>query len=123
MTSRDLRNIHTTGNSCRDALPCANMALKLPQYFYLLMEKASWLLPPSLVSLLSGNTLQPEDAYSCVLKVTGQVWESQKRISITLITATTSVHLPKPVSTGLTIKPDSVLTNPIGKEEVRSWSM
>ena len=39
MTPRDLRNIHTTENSCRDALPCANMALKLPQYFYLLMEK------------------------------------------------------------------------------------
>ena len=39
MTLRDLRNIHTTVNSCRDALPCANMALKLPQYFYLLMEK------------------------------------------------------------------------------------
>ena len=29
MTPRDLRNIHTTGNSCRDALPCANVALKL----------------------------------------------------------------------------------------------
>ena len=28
-----------TGNSCRDALPCMTMALKLPQYFYLLMEK------------------------------------------------------------------------------------
>ena len=39
MTPRDLRNTHTTGNSCRDTLPCANMALKLPQYFYLLMEK------------------------------------------------------------------------------------
>ena len=36
---RDLRNIHNTGNSCRDALPCTNMALKLPWYFYLLMEK------------------------------------------------------------------------------------
>ena len=35
MTSRDLRNIHTTQNSCRDALSCANMTLKL----YLLMEK------------------------------------------------------------------------------------
>ena len=32
-----------------------------------------------------------------------------------LITATTSVHLPKPVSTIVTIKSDSVLTNPIGK--------
>ena len=39
----------------------------------------------------------------------------------TLITATTSVHLPKPVLTDLTIKPDSVLTNPIGKDGVRSW--
>ena len=34
-----------------------------------------------------------------------------------------SIHLPEPVSTDLTIKPDSVLTNPIGKDGVRSWSM
>ena len=85
--------------------------------------EASWSLLPSSVSLLSGGTVQPENTYSRILKVTGQVWESQKRISITLITATTSVHLPKPVSTDLTIKPDSVLTNPIGKDGVRSWSM
>ena len=39
MTFRDLKNIHTTGNSYRDVLPCRNMALKLRQYFYLLMEK------------------------------------------------------------------------------------
>ena len=39
MTPRNLRNIHTTGNSCMNALPCANMALKLPKYFYLLMER------------------------------------------------------------------------------------
>ena len=39
MTPRNLRNIHATGNSCRDALPCGKMALKLPPYFYLLMEK------------------------------------------------------------------------------------
>ena len=32
----------------------------------------------------------------------------------TQFTATTSVHLPKPVSTDLTIIPDSVLTNPLG---------
>ena len=85
--------------------------------------EASWLLLPSSVSLLSGGTVQPENTYSCILKVTGQVWESQKRISITLITANTSVHLPKPVSTDLTIRPDSVLTNPIGKDGVQSWSM
>ena len=39
MSTRDLRNIPTTGNICSDTLPCANMALKLNQYFYLLMEK------------------------------------------------------------------------------------
>ena len=38
MKPRDLRNIHTIVNSCRNALPLANMALKLLQYFYLLME-------------------------------------------------------------------------------------
>ena len=76
--------------------------------------EASWSLLPSSVF-----TVQPENTYYCILKVTGQVWESQKRISITLITATTSVHLPKPVSTDLTIKPDSVLTNPVGKDGVR----
>ena len=36
-------------------------------------EKVSWLLLPSLVSLLSGGTVQPENTYSSTLKVTGQV--------------------------------------------------
>ena len=35
--------------------------------------EASWLLLPSSVSLLSGGTVQPENTYSCILKVTGQV--------------------------------------------------
>ena len=39
------------------------------------------------------------------------------------MTATTSVHLPKPVSTDLTINPDSVLTNPIGKDGMQGWSI
>ena len=85
--------------------------------------EASWLLLQGSVSLLSGGTVQSENTNSYILKVTGQVWESQQRITIKLNTATTSVHLPKPVSTDLTIKPDSVLTNPIGKDGVRSWSM
>ena len=50
--------------------------------------EASWSLLPSSVPLLSGSTVQPENIYSCILKVTGQIGESQKRISITLITAT-----------------------------------
>ena len=45
-------------------------------------REASWLLLPSPVSLLSGSTVQPENIYSPILKVTGQIWEGQKRISI-----------------------------------------
>ena len=41
--------------------------------------EASWSLLPSLVSLLSGGTVQPENTYSRILKVTGQFWESQKK--------------------------------------------
>ena len=44
--------------------------------------EASRLLLPSLVSLLSGSTIHPENNYSCILNVIGQVWESQKRVSI-----------------------------------------
>ena len=96
---------------------------KTTPVFLLADVEASCLLVPSSISLLSGGTVQPENTYSCILKETDQVWESQKMISITLITATVSVRLPKPVSTDLTIKPDSVLTNQIGKDGVRSWSM
>ena len=35
--------------------------------------EASWSLLPSSVSLLSGGSVQPENTYSCILKVTGQV--------------------------------------------------
>ena len=35
--------------------------------------KASWLLLPSLFSLLSGCTMQPENTYSRICKVTDQV--------------------------------------------------
>ena len=36
-------------------------------------RKASWLLLPSLVSLQSGDTMQPENTYYRILKVTSQV--------------------------------------------------
>ena len=39
--------------------------------------EASWSLLPSLVSLLSGSTVQPENIYSNILKVIDQVLESQ----------------------------------------------
>ena len=56
-----------------------NMALKLPQYFNLMMEKPLGHYFSSPVSLISSGTVQPETTYSCILKVTGQVWESEKR--------------------------------------------
>ena len=45
-------------------------------------EEASLSLLPSLASLLLGSTVQPENTYSYILIVKGQVWQSQKRISI-----------------------------------------
>ena len=44
--------------------------------------EASWLLLPNSVALLSGNAVQPVNNYSCIFKVTDQVSESQKRISV-----------------------------------------
>ena len=41
--------------------------------------EASWSLLPSSFSLLSGGTVQPEKTYSRILKVTGQVWQIQKK--------------------------------------------
>ena len=35
--------------------------------------EASWLLHPSSIYLLSDGTVQPENTYSYILKVTGQV--------------------------------------------------
>ena len=45
-------------------------------------REASWSQLPSLVYLLSGSTVQQENNYSCILKVTCQVWEIQKRVRI-----------------------------------------
>ena len=44
--------------------------------------EASYFLIPSLISLPLGGTLKPENTYSCILKVTGQVLENLKRISV-----------------------------------------
>ena len=46
---------------------------KTAPVFLFAYGEASWLLLPSSVSLLSGGTVQPENIYSCILKVTGQV--------------------------------------------------
>ena len=86
--------------------------------------EASWSLLPSSISVLSGYTVKPENTYySSILKVTGQVCGSQKRISINTNHSYQRVHLSKPVSTDLTIKSDSVSTNPIGKDGVCGCSV
>ena len=41
--------------------------------------EASWLQLRGSISLLSGSEVQQGNNYSCVVKVTGQVWESQKK--------------------------------------------
>ena len=83
---------------------------KTTPVFLLADGEALWSLLPSSVFSLSGGTVKLENTY-------------QKGSVTTLITATTSIHLPKLVSNDLTIRADSVLTNPIEKDGVRSWSM
>ena len=49
--------------------------------------------------------------------------KGKKGEASTLTTAPSSIHLPKSVSIDQTIKSDSVLTNPVGKDGVWDWSM
>ena len=68
--TQDLMNIHPSRNSHRDTFPCMT-ALKLPLYFYLLMEKP-------LGYYFQVWSPYYRNTYSCILKVTDQVCESQK---------------------------------------------
>ena len=79
--------------------------------------EASWPLLPSLVSLLSGGTMQSGNTYFCILKVTGQVWESQKMISINNNHSYHHCSFPK-VSLNWSNNSKSVLTNSAGKDGV-----
>ena len=58
--------------------------------------------------------------YPGVFHVDGDTSWSLLPSSASLLSNSTvqPVYLPKPVSTGITIKPDSILTNPIGKKGV-----
>ena len=85
--------------------------------------EASWSLLSSLVSLLSGVTVQPENTDSCILKVTGQVWENRKRISSNTNHSYHHCLSPSVRFTDLITKSDSVLTKPIEKYGVQGWSM
>ena len=104
MTPKDLRNIHTTGNSCRDALPCVNMALKLPRYFYLLMKK-----PLGCYFQVWSPYYHATQCYQKTPVPVSSRWKNsfekaKKGLAPTLITATASINFLKPVSADLTIK-------------------
>ena len=94
-----------------------DMTLKLLRYFYMMMMGK----PPGRYFHVRSPYYQ---AAECNQKISIPVslrWQvrfkkAKKGLELTLITATISVHLSMPVSTDLTIKSDSVLTNPIGKD-------
>ena len=52
-----------------------SIPVKTIPVFVLTDGEASWLLLLSLVSLLSGSTVQQENTYPCILKVIDQVWD------------------------------------------------
>ena len=92
-----------------------------PTYFYLLMEKtldqyfhvwstyyeAAWCNQKIPISVSSTYQIRSE--------------KGKKRQATKLLAAITSIYLPEPVSTDLTTKSDSVLTNQIRKDGVPGW--
>ena len=53
--------------------------------------EASWLLLPSSLSIIPGDTEQPENTYSCILKVTGHVENSKRRCEAGLCSKTSTL--------------------------------
>ena len=83
---------------------------------------ASWLLLSNLVCLLSERAVQSESAYSCIATVTGQVWVSQKVISISINNSYYQCSSPE-VSLNWNNNSDEILTNPLGKYGLCGWLM
>ena len=86
-SGRDLRNTHTTGNSCRDTPPCTNMALKLHLLcsFGLLAMLGSLMQPEkNLFLYLEGDRLglkKPEEkdyCYYIIFLARFRCWSSSK---------------------------------------------
>ena len=72
MRLEDLRNIDTIDKAVGTDFH-AQHCHGIPPVFLPADREASWLLLSSLISLLSGGTMQPENTYSCILKATSQV--------------------------------------------------
>ena len=69
MTPRDLGNIHTILGTHFHA----GHGTKTTPVFLPADGESTWSLLPISVSLLSGDKVQPENTYSCILKVTVQI--------------------------------------------------
>ena len=98
-------------------------ALKLCWYFYLLMEK-----PLRRYFQVQSLYYQVAQCHQKKLIPVSSRWQvrcekAKKGLVSILPPVIINIHLTKPVSTDLTLKPDSVLVNPIEKDGVRSWSM
>ena len=91
-------------------------SIKTPPVFLLADGEASWSLLPSLSPYYQAAQCNQKTPIPISSRQHVRSEKAKKRYASTLITATNSVYLPKPVSMDLTIKPYSVLTNPIGKD-------
>ena len=114
MTPRDLRNVHATRNSGRDTLPtfCATQHYNYPNIFTFWWR--SLLVVTSKYCLLTRMQYNATRKHWCIYPQGERSGlRNSKMISSTLITVATSIHLPKLVSNALTIKLNSVLTNPV----------
>ena len=96
-----------------------SMELKLPWCFYLLMEKplGCYFQVRSPYYQAAQHNQKTPIHVSSRRQVRSE--KAKTALASSVITATTSIQLPKPVSTDLTIKSESVLTNPTGKDWVQ----
>ena len=117
MTTRDLRNMHTTRNSCRDALPCMNMADGIFTCWW-----RSLLVTTSKFGLLTIRR-HTQCNQNAPTPVNWSLWvRSEKAKKRTNINTSHSYHQCSShyVSLAdLTIRSDSVLTNPIWAQKFR----
>ena len=92
------------------------MALKSPRYFYQLMEKPLGRYFQVRSPCYHAAQCNQKAPIPVSLRWQARSEKAKKGQASTLITASTSVHFPQPVSIDLIIKSDSVITNSIGKE-------
>ena len=93
MTTKNLDNVHTIRNSRRHTFPFGTKTTLV----FLHPKKPFWLPLPTSTSLVSRSTFQTKNTYSCILKVTGQVWKSQKGLASTFQSCFWLISLPSKI--------------------------